>query len=118
MPELFAYQQKENKKFEKLIAHVAGFHVILCFLRTIYSRFKDSGIIEQLVEAGVGTEGTSRSAIRRGDVKQGISYYKILYETFIRSIINFLENSTREESDEFKNKISNLWNNTNMITIK
>ena len=33
--------------------------MILCFLRTIYSRFKDSGIIEQLVAAGVGTEGTS-----------------------------------------------------------
>ena len=31
---------------------MGGFHV------TIYSRFKDSGIIQLLVEAGVGTEGT------------------------------------------------------------
>ena len=33
------------------------FHVILCLLGTIYSRFKDSGIIELLVEAAVATEG-------------------------------------------------------------
>ena len=59
---------------------MGGFHVTLCLLRTIYSHFKDSRIIELLVEAGVGTEGTIRSAIRGGDVKQGIRYYKILYE--------------------------------------
>ena len=54
-------------------------------LRTIYSRFKDSGIIELLVEAGVGTETTIRSAIWGGDVKHGIRYYKILYEGLERS---------------------------------
>ena len=88
-------------------------YVILCLLRTIYSRLKDSGIIELLVEAGVGTEVTIRSAIRGGDIKPGIRYYKILYEAFARSKINFLENSTCEKSDEFKNKICNSCNNIN-----
>ena len=60
---LFSYQQKENRKFEKLIVHTGSFYVILYLTRTIYSRFKDSSIIELLVEAGSGTEGTIQSAI-------------------------------------------------------
>ena len=75
-----------------------GFHVILCLLRTIYFRFKDSYIIELLAEAEVGTEGTIRSAIREGDIKQGIRYYKILYEAFARSKTSFFENSTCQKS--------------------
>ena len=42
---LFAYQKKENRKFDKLIVRMGGFYVILCLLRTVYSRLKDSGII-------------------------------------------------------------------------
>ena len=70
---LFAFQEKDNRKFDKIIVRMGEFHVILCLLRTIYSRFKDSGIIELLVEAAVGTEGTIRSALRGRDVKLGIS---------------------------------------------
>ena len=91
---------------------IGGFHVILCLLRTLYSRFKDSGIIDLLVEATVGTEGTIRSALRGGDVKLGIRYYKILSEAFLRSKIQFLETST-QESVEFKNWINTLCNNIN-----
>ena len=102
----------KRKKTESLI-NLEDFHVILCLLRTIYSRFKDSGIIEILIEAGVGTEGMILSAIREGDAKQGIHYYKILFKPFPRSKINFLENSTYEESYESENKICNLCNNIN-----
>ena len=70
---LFAFQEKDNRKFDKIIVRIGEFHVILCLLRTIYSRFKDSGIIELLVEAAVGTEGIIRSALRGRDVKLGIS---------------------------------------------
>ena len=66
---LFAFQEKENRKFDKIIVRMGEFHVALCLLRTIYSHFKDSGIIE----AAVGTEGTIRSALRGRDVKLGIS---------------------------------------------
>ena len=69
--------------------------MLFCF---IYSPFKDSGIIELLVEAGVGTESTPRFAIQGGAVRQGIRYYKILYEAFIISKINFLENSNHDKS--------------------
>ena len=79
----FVFQEKENRKFDKIIVRLGEFHVILCLLRTIYSRVKDFGIIKLLVEAAVGTEGTIRSALRGGDVKLGIRYYKILYEAFL-----------------------------------
>ena len=46
-----------------LIVHIGGFHVIICILRRIYFRFKDSDIVEILVEAVVGTEGTIRAAM-------------------------------------------------------
>ena len=62
------------------------FYFILFY--TICSHFKDSRIIELLVEAGVGTEGTTQFAIRGGDVRQGIHYYKILYEAFTTSKVS------------------------------
>ena len=65
-------------------------------LRTIYSRFKDSGIIELLVEAGVGTQGTIRAPMTDSDIKQGIRYLKILYETLLRNKHEFLEKKANQ----------------------
>jgi hypothetical protein len=50
----------ENKDFEGLLIVVCmgGLHITLFVLRTIYSRFSGSGIVELLAEAGVGAEGT------------------------------------------------------------
>ena len=109
---LFAFQEKENRKCDKIIVHMGGFRVILCLLRTIYSCFTDSGIIELLAESAAGTEGTIRSALQGGDIKLGIPYYRILYESFLRSKIQFLETST-QESVQFKNWINTLCNNIN-----
>lgn len=86
---LFAYQKKHK---------VFDFHVILRFLRTIYSCFRDSGIFELLVEGGNGTEGTFPSAIWGRGIKQGMCYYKILHEAFARSEIKFLKNLTWEKT--------------------
>ena len=44
---LFAFQEKENRKLDKIIVRMGGCHVILCLLRTIYSRFKDSHLCKQ-----------------------------------------------------------------------
>ena len=69
----------KRKKTESLI-NLEDFHVILCLLRTIYSRFKDSGIIEILIEAGVGTEGMILSAIREGDAFVITKFYLNLFQ--------------------------------------
>ena len=31
--------------FDKIIPRMGGFHIVICMLKTIFSRFKDSGII-------------------------------------------------------------------------
>ena len=58
------FKCQENKHFDRLIVRIGGFHVIICLMRAIYIRFKDCGIIELLVEAGVGTGGTMRAAMK------------------------------------------------------
>ena len=63
------------------------------------SRFKDSVIIELLVEVAVGTEVTIQSALRGGDVKLGIRYYKVLYKAFLRSKINSLKLLLKSQLD-------------------
>jgi len=54
-------------------------------LRTIYSRYKGSGIAELLSEAGVGVEGRMKAALRELNDKQGIHYYKLLLEARLRT---------------------------------
>ena len=59
---------------------MGAFEVITYMLRTIYSRFKHSGIIEILAEAAVGTRETIRVAMEGSDVKQVNRYLILLYE--------------------------------------
>ena len=44
----------------------------MCMLKTIFSRFKDSGIIKLFVYSGISGEGTIKHALKGGDVKFGI----------------------------------------------
>ena len=97
---LFKYHQEGSQKFEKLIVRMGGFHVIICLLRTIYSRFQDSGFIELLVEVGIGTEGTIRAAMKASDVKQGIRYYKLLYEALVRSKMEYFSQNNNHLPDQ------------------
>ena len=78
---------------------MGGFHIILCLMRCIYSRFKGFGFPELLSEVGLGGSGTIEKALKGGDVKEGIRYYKFLFEAVYRikldacGIDNNLENS-------------------------
>ena len=88
---------------------MGGFHVIICIMRSIYSRFQDSGIIELLVESGVSSEGTIRAAMKGSDIKQGIRFYKLVYETLLRSKVEHLSNV--ENNTEFDDLINSLCHN-------
>ena len=82
-------------------------------LKTIYSRFYDSGRVELLVEAGVGSEGSIRSAMKDSDVKFGTRHYKILFKAILRPKIEFIIENVVEFSELplFNNpKIANLCN--------
>ena len=71
---MFRMESNGNRIFDKLVPRMGGFHVIICVLRTIFSRFKDSGMVEWSVYSGIGGEGTITSALNGGDVKRAIFF--------------------------------------------
>ena len=88
---LFKFKQEGSTLYDKLIVRMGGFHVVICLLRTIYSRFNGSGIVELLSEAGAGSEGTIKAALNGANVKQGVRYYKLLFEALLRTKLDVLE---------------------------
>ena len=88
---LFKFKQEGSNLYDKLIARMGGFHVVLCLLRTIYSRFNGSGIVQLLSEASVGSEGTIKAALNGANVKQGFRYYNLLFEALLRTKLEALE---------------------------
>ena len=72
----------------------------MCMLKTIFSRFKDSGIIKLFVYSGISGEGTIKHALKCGDVKFGIHLHKMMFEAIIRTKIIYLEKSGLFSIDE------------------
>ncbi len=94
---MFKYNSEGRNDFDNVIVRMGGFHVIICMLRTIHSRFKGSGIVELLSEAGVGAEGTIKSAINGSNVKQGVRYYKLIFEALLRTKLAYQEKTTERQ---------------------
>ena len=77
-------KERENKSlYSRIVLRMGGFHVVLCMLRTIYSRFNGCGLVELLSEVGLGGEGTIKKALKGGDVKEGVRFYKLLFEAIL-----------------------------------
>ena len=109
---LFNQKTRDPSFCNKLVVGMGGFRIVLCLLKTIYRRFYDSGIVE-LLEAGVGSDGSIRSAMKGSDVKFGIRCYKILFEAILRTKTEFIMGNVAEFSELplFNNlKITNLCN--------
>ena len=89
-------------KFQNVIVKMGGFHIVLCMMRSIYSRFRGFGLVDLLSSVGGrGGPGTIESALKGGNVKTGIRLYKLLFETFYRIKIRpFEELSLASESNE------------------
>ena len=89
-------------KFLNVIVKMGGFHIVLCMMRSIYSRFRGFGLVDLLSSVGgLGGPGTIESALKGGNVKTGIRLYKLLFETFYRiKIRSFEELSLASESNE------------------
>ena len=86
---LFNQKTRDPRLCNKLIVRICDFHLVLYFLKTICSRFYDTGIIQLLAESGFGSWGSVRSVMNGSDVKFGIRSYKILFETILRAKIEF-----------------------------
>ena len=81
-------ENENNKIFDKIIVRMVGFHIIICLLSTIYSCFRNTGLVELLSRVGLGGKGTIQNAVKGGDVKYGIYLHKLLFEAIARSKIH------------------------------
>ena len=86
--------------FSKLIPTMGGFHIIMCMLKAIFSRFKDSGIIKLFVYSTISGEGTIKLALKGGDLKFGIHLQKLMFEAITRTKIINIEKSGLFSIDE------------------
>ena len=85
------YNQAINS-FDNVIVRMGGFHVILCLMRCIYSRFRGYGFTELLAQVGtLGGSGTIEKSLKGGDVKSGVRLYKLLFEALYRIKFRYLE---------------------------
>ena len=64
---------------------MGGFHIIMCMLRTIFSLFKNCGIVQLLSVAGLGGMGSIKKYLNGGGAKDGIELNKKLFDTLMRS---------------------------------
>ena len=55
---------------------MSGFHIVLCMIQTIYSRFKYAGIVERLSAARLGGKWSIIKALKGGDKKETVYLYK------------------------------------------
>ena len=85
---IFELENENNKIFDKIIVRMGGFHIIICLLHTIYSCFRNTGLVELLSRVGLGGKGTIQNALKGGDVKYGIYLHKLLFEAIARSKIH------------------------------
>ena len=77
---MFKICKNGHDKFLEMIPRIGGFHIIMCMLKTIFLRCKDSEIIELFVYSGISGEATIKHALwwrfkiwwkHGGDVKFG-----------------------------------------------
>ena len=82
---MFKLSEDGHDVFSKLVPRMGGFHIIMCMLKTIFSRFKDSGISKLFGYSGISGEGTIKHALKGGDVKFGSHLHKLMFEAITTS---------------------------------
>ena len=93
---MFKMEHEGSSVFHEVIPRMGGFHIVLCMIRTIFSRYKNAGIVELLSAAGLGGRGTIINALQGGDTKVAISLCKMLFEALLRYKIQFLRTAIPE----------------------
>ena len=94
---MFKMSEDVHNMFLKLIPIMGGLHIIVHMLKTIFSRFKDSGIIKLF---GISGEGTIKHVLKGRDIKFDIHLHKLMFEAIIRTKIIYLEKSRLFSIDE------------------
>ena len=83
----FQLRKEDSLLYDSVIERMGSFHILLCVVRSIYSRYKGFGFVELLSEVGLGGAGSIENALKGGDFKMGIRYYKLLFEAIYRAKI-------------------------------
>ena len=65
---LFNQKTRDSSFCNEQFVQTGGFHMVLCFLKTICSHFYDSWIVKLLAETEVSFEDSIRSAMKGSDV--------------------------------------------------
>lgn len=75
---------------------MGGFHIVLCMIQTVYSRFKYAGIVELLSAAGLGGKWSIIKALKGGDTKEIIYLCKFLFEALLWYKVEYLRSTQPE----------------------
>ena len=73
---MFKLNSEGKDIFNRVIPRMGGFHIMICMLRTIYSLYQRSGLVQILSTAGLGGLGTIKKALKGGDVNEAIRLHK------------------------------------------
>ena len=70
---------------------MSGFHTVCAFLTTIHIRFKESGLDDIAVSAGIEEAGSVEAALKGKHYKRGMRIHKLIYEALLRLMIDQLK---------------------------
>ena len=54
---MFKLERENKDMYRRIVLRMGGFHVLMCMIKTIYSRFKGCSFVKLLAEVGIGGHG-------------------------------------------------------------
>lgn len=81
---VFEVKCKEFEKFKPILLRLGTFRTICTSISLIGKRFKDAGLKDLFVEAGVVAEGSVSAVLEGRNYKRGVCVHKLAYEAFMR----------------------------------
>ncbi len=75
---------KHKDRFSHLLFRMGAFHTIMNALATIGKRFKDAGLKDICIEAGIIAEGSINAVLEGKHYKRAVRTHKCIYEALMR----------------------------------
>ena len=97
---MFKLEKEGSDILDKVIPRMGRFHIVLSLLRTIYSSFKNAGIVELLCSAGLRGVGTFSNALNGGHTREAIHIIKYYLRCYCNTKFKCLRSSTPEAVHE------------------
>ena len=88
---IMALKCENRERFDDIIPFLAPFHTHLSFINAMYKRFKDSGIADILVAAGVIADGSVDQALRGKHYRRAIRCLRLMTESLLQCRVKTLQ---------------------------